>query len=153
MHHIGRDLVPARAWARAGFLAACAVLLAATPALAVPLTITVAGVRNSTGDVLVAVCSERNFLKEHCEYNGKVKAVQGAVSVTLEVPPGVWAVQAYHDEDQNGEVTLNALGIPKEGLGFSNDAPFRFTAPSWRDAEFRVGPQGGQIRLNLRYLF
>ena len=27
-------------------------------------------------------------------------------------------------EDRNGEVTMNALGLPVEGLGFSNDAPF-----------------------------
>lgn len=140
-------------WMRAGLYGAVALLVAAAPAAAAPLTIMIAGVRNGTGDVLVAVCSERNFLKESCEYNGKVKAAQGSVMVTLEVPPGQWAVQAFHDEDRNGTVTMNRLGLPIEGLGFSNDAPFRFSAPTWRAAVFRVGPQGGQIRLNLRYLF
>jgi uncharacterized protein (DUF2141 family) len=117
------------------------------------LQVVVAGVRNAKGDVLVAVCSERNFLKEHCEYNGRTKASVGEVMVVLEVPPGTYAVQAFHDEDGNGEVTMNALGMPVEGIGFSNDAPFRFSAPRYRDAAFQVGPMGGRIRLNLRYLF
>jgi len=117
------------------------------------LQVVVANVRNAKGDVLVAVCSERTFLQEHCEYNGRVKAGIGEVLVVLEVPPGTYAVQAYHDEDRNTEVTLNALGLPVEGLGFSNDAPFRFSAPRYRDAAFQVGPMGGRIRLTLRYLF
>jgi uncharacterized protein (DUF2141 family) len=117
------------------------------------LQVVVAGVRNNKGNVMVAVCSERSFLKEHCEYNAQVKATPGEDLVVLEVPPGTYAVQAYHDEDGNGEVTMNALGLPIEGIGFSNDAPFRFSAPSYRDAAFKVGPMGGRIRLNLRYLF
>ena len=110
-------------------------------------------VRNGKGEVLVAVCTERNFLKEHCDYNAKVKAAPGSVSVTLEVPAGTWAVQAFHDEDGNGEVTLNMLGLPVEGIGFSNDPAFRFQAPLYRDSAFRVGPMGGRIEVTLKYLF
>ncbi len=111
------------------------------------------GVRNGKGDVLVAVCSERTFLKEHCEYDTKVKASLGMVMVTLEVPPGTWAVQAFHDEAQKGQVTYNMFGIPDGGIGFSNDPPFRFQAPQYRDSVFRLGPMGGRINLTLRYLF
>ena len=48
--------------------------------------------------------------------------------VTLEVPPGTWAVQAFHDEAQKGQVTYNMFGMPDGGIGFSNDPPFRFQA-------------------------
>jgi uncharacterized protein (DUF2141 family) len=138
--------------ARAGLYGAVLALLA-LPAEAATLQVVVAGVRNDKGDVLVAVCTERNFLKENCEYNGRTKARPGEVVVSLDVPPGTYAVQAYHDEDSNGKVTMNALGLPVEGIGFSNDAPFRFSAPRYRDAAFQVGPGGGRIRLSLRYLF
>jgi uncharacterized protein (DUF2141 family) len=138
--------------ARAGLYGAILAALAG-PASAATLQVVVAGVRNGKGDVMVAVCSERRFLKEYCEYNGKVKAAPGEVTVTLEVPPGTYAVQAYHDEDRSSDVTLNVLGLPVEGIGFSNDAPFRFSAPSYRDAAFQLGQMGGRIRLTLRYLF
>ena len=127
--------------------------LLAGPVLAATLEITVGNVRNAAGDIRVAVCSTGAFLKEQCEFNGTVAAKRGETVVRLEVPPGVWAVQAYHDEDRNGEVTRNALGLPTEGLGFSNDAPFRFGPPTYRDAAFQLPAAGGRIRLNLRYLF
>lgn len=125
----------------------------AMPAQAATLQVVVAGVRNATGNVMVAVCTAETFLKESCQYNAQAPAKKGEVVVTLDVPPGTWAVQAYHDEDMNGEVTMNRLGLPIEGLGFSNDAPFRFGPPSYRDAAFQLGPVGGRIRLTLRYLF
>lgn len=115
---------------------------------------TVGNVRNAKGDVRVAVCSQATFLKEKCEYNGVVPAGAGEVVVRIDgVPAGTWAVQAYHDEDSNTEVTLNVLGLPVEGIGFSNDAAFRFGPPHWGDAAFQMLPAGGRIRLRLRYLF
>ena len=129
-------------------------LLAAGAARAATLEVVVAGLRNGVGDVRVAVCSRENFLKEQCEYQGVVQAKPGEVTVRIEgVPPGIWSVQAFHDEDRNTDITMNRLGMPIEGLGFSNDAPFRFGPPRFADAAFQLGPTGGRIRLTLRYLF
>jgi len=125
--------------------------MVANVAQAAKLEIVVANVRSGKGHVRVAVCSPETFLKDSCQWNGEIKAAPGEVMVTLEVPPGVWAVQAYQDEDGSGKVTRNFLGIPTEGLGFSNDAPFRFGPPKFADAAFRLEPGGGRIRLTLRY--
>ncbi len=121
-------------------------------AQAARLEVVVANVRSGKGHVRVAACSAGLFLKDACEWNGNAKAVSGEVLVTLEVPPGIWAVQAYLDEDDSGRMARNVLGIPKGGLGFSNDAPFRFGPPRFADAAFRLEPGGGRIRLTLRYL-
>lgn len=52
-------------------------------------------------------------------------AVQDAVAgVNLirfpNLPAGDYAVQLYHDENGNGEVDMNVVGVPREGYGFSN---------------------------------
>jgi len=125
--------------------------MVASVAQAAKLEIVVANVRSGKGHVRVAACSPETFLKDSCQWNGEIKAAPGEVMVTLEVPPGVWAVQAYQDEDGSGKVTRNFLGIPTEGLGFSNDALFRFGPPKFADAAFRLEPGGGRIRLTLRY--
>ena len=111
----------------------------------------VANVRNDNGRVRVAACTAETFLKAFCQVNGDAKAATGEVVVTLDVPPGVWAIQAYQDEDDNEAINRTLFGLPTEGLGFSNDAPFRFGPPSFADAAIRLGPGGGRIRLNLRY--
>jgi uncharacterized protein (DUF2141 family) len=127
-------------------------LAVAAPARADPLIVTVAGVRSDVGSVRVAVCSKANFLKPTCEHVGSAPAKAGEVVVRLEaVPPGTWAAQAFHDEDDDGKVGTNLIGIPTEGLGFSNDVRFHFGPPSFNDAAFALGPGGGRIRFTLRY--
>lgn len=117
------------------------------------LQVVVTGIQSSKGKILVAVCTEREFLGQHCSWNGKTRASPGSVTVTLEVPPGTYAVQAFQDEDGNGSVTMNALGMPTEAFGFSNNPTIRFAAPRWNEAAFRLGPMGGRIQVNLRKLF
>jgi uncharacterized protein (DUF2141 family) len=39
------------------------------------------------------------------------------------VPPGVYAVQAYHDRNDDHAVDRNVFGLPTEAVEFSNDAP------------------------------
>ena len=121
--------------------------------VAAPLQVVVDGVESSKGNVMVAVCSEREFLQPHCSYNGQAKAKPGPVLVTIEVPPGTYAAQAYQDEDDNGVLTQNLLGLPVEPLGFSNNVTIRLAAPRFRDAAFQVGAMGGRIEIRLKRLF
>ncbi len=37
-----------------------------------------------------------------------------------DIPPGEYALLVFHDQDDNGRVDRNFIGIPKEPLGFSN---------------------------------
>jgi uncharacterized protein (DUF2141 family) len=52
-----------------------------------------------------------------------------------DIPPGTYALAVIHDENMNGKLDTNWLGIPKEGYGFSNavkamrGAPTRSEAP------------------------
>ncbi len=54
------------------------------------------------------------------------------------VPAGAYAVSAYHDENGNGTLEKNFLGIPKEGVALSNDARGHFGPPKYRDARFEM---------------
>ena len=136
--------------ARAALLA----LLLTLPAAAEPggLDVTVTGVRNATGHVLVAVCDRATFLTPTCPYHGRAPAQAGPVTVHIaSVPPGVYAVQAYHDENDNNRLDRTLLGMPKEGMGFSNDAKMHFGPPDFADAAVRITPAGGAIQFALRY--
>jgi len=56
------------------------------------------------------------------------------------VRPGMYAISAFHDENSNGKLDKNLLGIPKEGYGFSNDARGRMGPPKFEAARFQAGP-------------
>lgn len=132
-------------------LIALPLLSAAAPESGV-LTIDVGNVRVGTGVVHVDVCPEAKFLKEDCPWSGNARARVGETRVTVgNLPAGRYAVQAFLDENGNGKVDRGFLGIPKEGVGFSNDAKIRLGPPKFADAEFAFDGTGRTIRLNLRY--
>ena len=127
-------------------------LLLSGLARAADLQVEVENVRNGRGAVRVTVCPRADFLQPHCPWSASVPARAPAVSVTVhDIPPGVYAVQAHHDENGNGRIDRNLLGMPTEGIGFSRDAPFRFGPPSFADAAIALPEAGARIVLRLRY--
>jgi uncharacterized protein (DUF2141 family) len=82
---------------------------------------------------------------------GKI-ANHHAVCDFADVAPGQYAIAAMHDENSNGKVDTNFLGIPTEGVGASNDAKGFMGPPKFNDAHFEF--KGGRLDLaiHIRYL-
>jgi uncharacterized protein (DUF2141 family) len=121
-------------------------------AMAAELKVTLEDVATSSGHVLVAVCTPETFLRRGCPYTGRAPAASGEAQVVVHgIDPGVYAVQAFHDQNDNFDLDRNFLGLPKEGMGFSNDAPMRFGPPSFDDAAIEISAAGAATRLRLRY--
>ena len=68
-----------------------------------------------------------------------------------DVPPGTYALVVLHDENMNGRVDYNWLGIPREGYGFSNDAKGALGAPSFKQAAFVYDGKTLDLTITLRY--
>ncbi len=118
----------------------------------VSLQVTVTNVRGERGHVRVAVCPRASFLQPSCAWHAVAPAHAGSVVVTVSgMPPGVYAVQCFLDENDDGKINRSLLGVPTEGIGFSRDAPMRFGPPSFDDAAIRLGPGDGAVSLRLRY--
>ena len=69
------------------------------------------------------------------------------------VPAGHYAIALLHDENNNGKADRALTMIPKEGFGFSRDAPVRFGPPSFRQAAFAVGEAPVHHTIHMRYMF
>jgi uncharacterized protein (DUF2141 family) len=142
------------------FIFALAVSMAATLALApravhaAPVEVAVLGVPAAKGHVRVQLCTRDTFLRRVCPYRGEATAAAGATVVRFDaVAPGRYAVQAFHDETDQGVVHQNLLGIPRERIGFSNDAPLGLRGPRFEDAAFPVGTETTRVNLTLRRVF
>ncbi len=135
-------------------LAVLLVFLASSQAHAEPgvVEVTVSNVRSDGGHVLLALCDRATFLQATCRYHARASAHPGTVVLRIAgVPPGTYAAQAFQDENDNGKIDRNLIGLPEEGIGFSNDAPMRFGPPSFDEAAFGLGPDGASIGFRLRY--
>jgi uncharacterized protein (DUF2141 family) len=67
------------------------------------------------------------------------------------IPPGTYALAVIHDENSNGKLDTNLLGIPTEGYGFSNDARASFGTPSFSDARFSYDGRSLNMTITLHY--
>jgi len=109
-------------------------------------------VRSNKGVVRITLFTkEVNYMKSFSI--GKiVNAKTGSVSATFEnMPAGEYAITATHDENNNGKLDSNFFGIPKEGIGFSNDASATFGPPSWGKAKFKLSQDSKSLRITLKY--
>lgn len=132
-------------------------LVSATPP-ATEVDITVTGLRSAKGQVLVCMTRDARHFPD-CRgdagaYSRVVPAAAGTVHVAFKaVRPGSYAIALLHDENANGKAD-RALGVvPKEGFGFSRDAPVRMAPPKFDDAVFAVGPAPSEQTIRMRYLF
>lgn len=132
----------------AGVLAA----FASVPAFAAELTIHLHGIRAQTGLVKVALVDSQEA------WDGKAAPVQGEgapphgedASFTFkDLKPGNYAVLITHDENGNGKLDTNVMGMPLEGYGFSNN-PQVMRKPAWDEARFTVTDSDVAIDVELR---
>jgi uncharacterized protein (DUF2141 family) len=115
-----------------------------------PLSVVVNGVGDSRGYVRVDLCTQDTFLGRACETSGAAPARKGVTEVVLtHVPPGVYAIQAYHDRNDDGRLDRGLLGIPLEEVGFSKSPPLGLHGPSFDHAAFVHGDVAQTIDVHL----
>lgn len=61
-----------------------------------------------------------------------------AICEFRDVPPGTYAVTMSHDENANGHLDTNFLGIPTERWGISTDPEPFMRAPTFDESRFPV---------------
>lgn len=75
--------------------------------------------------------------------------VGGVVITSFEVEPGEYAISVHHDDNDNGKMDTNFIGIPKEPTGLSNGAVPKFGPPKYKDAAFLVDKEDMEMPIKL----
>lgn len=120
---------------------------------AVKLTVQATGLRSGDGEVAFTVYADdkKRFLAKGGKLaRVRVPARAPVTSACFWLPAGRYAVAQYHDE--NGDRNFNrTLWAPKEGFGFSNDAPTSIGLPSLDAARFTLPAGGRTLNMAMRY--
>ena len=116
------------------------------------LRVEVINIKNTSGSIRVGLFdNEKDFLKK-AVLGETVAADSGKVVVVFKkIPPGEYGISVIHDENNNEDLDLNFLGIPKEGFGFGNDAKGTFGPPSFEKAKVKIGEGVVFQVITLRY--
>jgi uncharacterized protein (DUF2141 family) len=118
--------------------------------------VAIAGLHSDKGQVICSLyCSADGFPKD----GGKAMAYAKSPIINRHadcsfsgIQPGTYAVSVFHDENSNGRLDTNFLGIPREGVGASNNAKGRFGPPKFHDASVVYAGGDMDLRIEITYL-
>jgi len=116
----------------------------------------VVGLHNNKGHVFCALYSSADGFPKDSQ-----RAVQRDTSSISDrtafcefsgIEPGRYAVSVFHDENSNGKLDTNLLGIPREGVGASNDARGHLGPPKFDAAAFQFAGGRLNLKITINYL-
>jgi uncharacterized protein (DUF2141 family) len=114
------------------------------------------GLRNDKGQVLCALFSSADAFPKKADkavvrFTAKIAERQAVCDFTG-VTPGTYAVSVVHDENSNGKLDTNFIGMPREGVGASNDAKGHMGPPKFSAASFRYQNGRLDLKIHVNYL-
>ncbi len=114
------------------------------------LTVTVEDAHPNLGQVIVSLFDSENFLQTPTAQQTGMVNDEGRCTVVFHgLVSGEYAVSAIYDEDMDGELDTGLFRIPKERIGFSNNARGRFGPASYEDAKIVLSATDLVITINL----
>jgi len=131
-------------------------VLAQAPTQENLLRVEISGLRSDKGQMLCALFASAGDFPKHADKAVKRTtariADRHAVCEFSGVASGTYAVSVVHDENNNGKLDTNFVGMPREGVGASNNAKGHFGPPKFDAASFRYTGGRLDLKITITYL-
>jgi uncharacterized protein (DUF2141 family) len=119
--------------------------------------VTITGIRSEKGRIVIGVFKDEESYKTEVPFVTEtfVKNItpDGEMSVRFSLEPGVYGLCLLDDEDNDGIMHYNFMGMPKEGFGFSNLHFMGFTKPKFDTFRFSIEKgQTERVTIRVRYI-
>lgn len=123
----------------------------------IPVKFKIKNLRNSDGSIIVSVYKDAESFDEgtpwiHKTILKKENMDSGTFKGQFLLPPGEYGLVFVDDENNDGKMSNNLIGIPKEGFGFSNFYLSGFKKPKFPEFSFKLTENMETIQIRLRYL-
>lgn len=119
------------------------------------LTVTVPNVRSTEGQLRLSLYRGPNGFPGDPKAAMLLKNLPATAPTQTfaiaDLPPGDYAIAVTHDENGNGKLDTKFFGIPREGVGVSNNPKPRMGPPSYQSASFTLHEPEHAIEIKLLY--
>ena len=119
------------------------------------LTVEITNIRNNKGEIVLAVFDDNDsFRKEEASFEKsyhKSDIKTGKMTVEIHLDRGTYGITILDDENNDGEMEYNIIGLPKEGYGFSNFYHRGMSRPDLEDFDFSIGEKDKTVQVKLKY--
>lgn len=120
------------------------------------LVVEVTGLRNTNGEILIAVFNQpEGFPEDESRFfrADTIRNLSGVLARTefRDMEFGEYAITLMHDENVDGGMEYNLIGIPQEGFGFSTNYRPKLRAPRFNEASFKFKKDGQVVSIEMIY--
>jgi uncharacterized protein (DUF2141 family) len=137
-------------------LIALVVLVISSPAMSQMFNLKIINIRNIKGVLKIGIYRDADsynkdqpFLIKKCNKNC---VTNGTLNINITLDKGNYGVAVLDDENDDGRMEYNVLGIPREGYGFSGFEHKGLTRPDFSDFNFLVTDSTREIVVKVRYM-
>ncbi|CAM3553668.1 DUF2141 domain-containing protein [Flavobacterium chungbukense] len=118
--------------------------------------IKISGIRSEKGQIILNVIKNSEDYEQE-KVSKKLIFDKKAISndlmiINCDLEPGTYGITLIDDENKNGELNKNLIGIPKEGFGFSNFFMEKMKKPAFDDFKVTVKNTGNKITIKVKYM-
>ncbi|WP_245646680.1 DUF2141 domain-containing protein [Sphingomonas soli] len=135
-------------------ISAALLLAAAAPVPETSLQIDIVGLRSQKGVVQLCLTREPKGFPDCTKDPGSIRRTLPASNPRIRLTGlahGDYAISVIHDANGNAKLDT-ALGIPREGFGFSRNPAIGFGPPSFAAARFTIGDAAQTQQVRMKYL-
>jgi len=120
-----------------------------------PSKVSVTGIKSKKGQILLAVFRDEKSFREEKPIAKhrfpKTALSHGALNLSVDLPQGVYGLALVDDENGNGKLDKNLIGIPKEGVAFSNFYLSGMSKPKFSDFKVEHKSTNSHVECKVRY--
>jgi len=116
----------------------------------------ITGIRSGKGKIILNVFrnNETYDNQQPCKVFtfDKKELANGSLVVTCRLEPGIYGITLVDDENGNGKIDKNFIGMPKEGFGFSNFFMEKMKKPVFDDFKVDLKSPESKIVIRVKYM-
>ncbi len=131
-------------------------LLNGITALAQKTKVNVSEIKSDKGNIVLSLFKDQETFRNEKPFKKivftKKGLVNGAIELNLAIEPGIYGITILDDEDKNGEMEKNLVGIPKEGFGFSNFYLDKLKRPVFDDFKTEIKTGENTVVIRAKYM-
>ena len=121
------------------------------------ISVTIKDIKTPNGQILMGIYKDGVSFDKEIAYKKvqafKTKISNGTLVVEVKLEPGKYGISLMDDENFNGKMDYNFIGIPKEGFGFSNYYHTGLTKPKLKSFSFEViENKNTKVEVKMKYM-
>jgi uncharacterized protein (DUF2141 family) len=121
------------------------------------ISVIIKDIKTPNGQILMGIYKDDVSFEKDLPYKKvqafKTKISNGTLMVEVKLEPGKYGISLMDDENFNGKMDYNFIGIPKEGFGFSNYYHSGLTKPKLKSFAFEViENKNTKVEVKMKYM-